>query len=313
MSKLIPTGTRIPAWQQHGGFVTWEPSDGVTPLEAVQAVGLDTPVTTHPIYDSNLKEIPRKVETRRDGNHMAIVGKDTYHVKTFLDHLLPIVTGISMETPYNVVAAGKYANGAKEIMVLEWPQELLVAGQAFKGSLWVANSHDGSSAQLLGLHKTRISCTNEVPAFGRIAQIKMRHRGGGISVEEARAILQVSLKYDEVFEAKVEAELYATLKEETFEEFVNKQFAPLTLEDGTKKTGRGLTMAVNAQEALWESYNAPDLKEVRGTLFQATQAVYAYYDWAYGGTSEVKRAERALDGKTDGLKMQGRNALYALV
>jgi hypothetical protein len=310
MSALIPAGSRVHAWKQQGGFLSWDVSDEVTPRQAMVAAGLDTPVEKHPIYSHDGTPIKNKAETWRDGAHVGIVGKDTYEIKPFEYEALPLIERITLESPMRVQAAGKYAHGARELMVLAMPDDLLVGGQPFNGFMWFTNSHDGSSAFTLSLEEFRASCTNQAPKVNRAATLRIRHRKGGVTAEDARRILGISLKYREDFAQKMLEELSVPFTPAQYEKFVLKT-APVRDEHGHMKTGRGLTMARNAQDALWASYRADDLNDVRRTLFGATQASYAYYDWAY--SSDKSRGLRSLSLSTEGQKIKARETLAALV
>ena len=70
-------------------------------------------------------------------------------------------------------------------------------------------------------------------------------------------------------------------------------------------------MAENARDAMWTSWSADDLGNIRGTLFGAQQAMVAYYDWAY--SSDKGRALRAVTATTDQPKVKAFKTLAALV
>jgi hypothetical protein len=309
-SKLIPTAQRVRPWKSEGEGFVWTADQEVTPRQAMEVAGLDTPVTKHPIYSHTGQPIPRKAETWRDGKHLAVVGQDTYAIKQFSEEALPLAEQITYESDLFVTTAVKYAGGARELMVLEWPEQVEVGGQPFDGFLWIANSHDGSSMLTLSLRKYRFFCTNQVPSVNKMADLKVPHRNGGITAEDARKIIDVSLKYDRVFAQTMEEQLSTPFDVKRYEKFVNV-VAPLKESNGTRKTGRGLTMAMNAQDSLWASYRADDLNGVRDTLFGAWQAAIAYYDWAY--SSDKSRGLRALTGSTDANKQKSLSVLSALV
>lgn len=311
MATLTPTSQRQPGWAKLEGFQTWKADQRISPTEATHAVGLDTPVTTHPIYSHDGTPVPRKVETWRDGHHVGIVGKDSYHVVPFVEGVLPYIDAIMLETPYYVTAAGKTHNGARELMVLQWPETLHIDGEQFNGYAYVINSHDGSTSLALGLRKERVFCTNQIPALAKASTLKLRHTVSWQStIEQARQLFKITLQHDELFEQQVRAAMATTFTEVQFGKAVDA-LAPVKEKDGTLKTGRGMTMAENARDAMWTSWSADDLGNIRGTLFGAQQAMVAYYDWAY--SSDKGRALRAVTATTDQPKVKAFKTLAALV
>ena len=310
-SKLIPAGRRTPAWQMQGGFISWDASQKVTPQQAAAAAGLDTEVTTHPIYSHDGTPIPKKVETWRDGKHGGIVGKDSYHVISWMEDVLPFTNALTYETPYSVVAAGKMKNGMQELMIMEWPEEVLVHGERFTGYGYVRNSHDGSLALSMMTTMQRITCTNQLTGLmRRNFTLRLKHtRSWSSKIEEARQFLGLTLDTIDAFTLQVQEELAVEFTRHQFNKVV-EQIAPLK-ENGVLKEGRGLTMAENARDSLWASYAADDLNNIRGTVFGAKQALGAYYDWAY--SSDKSRALRALSGSTAGQKAKAAALVDALV
>lgn len=311
-SKLIPAGRRSSAWLMEGGFTSWEASDNVSPLDASIAAGLDTEVTVHPIFSHDGTRIPGKVETWRDGHHGGIVGEGSYHVIQWTKDVLPFTDAITYETPFNVVAAGKMRHGMQELMVFEWPETVLVGGEEFGGFGYVRNSHDGSLALSMTLEMQRFACTNQLNGLMKSGlTVKFRHTASWATrLEEARRFLGLTLESIDAFTLQVEQELAVDFLARQFEVVVD-EIAPLREANGTLKTGRGLTMAENARDSLWASWNAPDLDNVRGTVFGAKQALGAYYDWAY--SSDKSRGLRALSGSTVGQKAKAAALVDALV
>lgn len=311
MATLTPITARRLPWHMTSGFTAFDPDAGVTPTEAARITGLDTEVTMHPIFSHDGTVIERKAETWRDGHHLGIVGKDTYHPAPFMDAVLPYVTALTMETPLIVVGAGKFAGGAREAMVLAWPEALLVNGEAFNGFMYVQNSHDGSISLSLNQRKVRHSCTNQFPSIHRAAQIKLRHtKSWSTKVEQAQRAWALSLAEDARFEEQVRIEMGQAFIDRQFEQIVGK-IAPLTDEHGVLKQGRSLTMAENAHDGLLASWKSDDLGNVRGTVFAAKQAVNAYYDWAY--SSDKSRGLRAITASTDKAKAKAAALIDALV
>jgi phage/plasmid-like protein (TIGR03299 family) len=306
-NRLTPLEARRPAFETHQSFQQFDLADRVSPTEAMKRTGLDTPVSKTPIYNNLGEKIEGKAETRRDGNHLGIVGEKTYHVIPWKDSLLPYTEALTLETPFSVQAAGKLRGGAQELMIMGWPEELLVNGERFNGSMWLGNSHDGSSAIWWSLEYTRFFCTNQVPKVARMAQLRFRHTlNWAMALEEARRALGISLAYNEVFAAEMDRQMKTPFAEKKFIQFVQK-IAPTEDEKGLTKKGRGWTMAKNTQDGLMESLRTEDLNDHKGTLFAAEQAVAAYYDWGY--SSDRTRAERNLSGATDRVKT---NALKVL-
>jgi phage/plasmid-like protein (TIGR03299 family) len=306
---LIPSFERHSAWGKEGGFVTFNPEDDVNVHDAMEVSGLNTPVTLHSIYSHNGVEIPNKVETWRDGRHMAVVGKGTYHVIQ-TESLIPFLEAVLYESPYRLVAMGKWDMGRKEMIVFEWPEGLLIGGEPYKGYGYVFNSHDGSTALSFVNSMQRIACTNEVGALLKGASVKLRHTASwSRNIELVRQTLDVRLAAQEQYEAEVKRDLAIKFDDSDFQAFIDAQF-PLKDKDGKVKEGRSLTMAFNARDTLGNSWNAPDLADVRGTLYGAKQALVAYYDWGYG--SDKHRAVRQLEGTTDRLKRQGAVLLDAI-
>lgn len=309
-SKLIPAGRRTQAWLTEGGFTSWDPDDNVSPEQAVEAAGLDTPVTLHPVYSHNGTPIPNKVETWRDGHHLAVVGKDSYHAVQFRDDVLPFINALLLESPYRVIAAGKYDEGRKEVMAFQWPENLTVHGEEFTGYGYVFNSNDGSSSINFTTDMTRMSCTNQQRGLLKGNTFKIRHtRSWARHLQDAIAALGVRLQAEERFIAEMERDLGLSFSDNEFQVFLD-EIAPVRDERNLMKEGRGLTMAVNARDSMLASWNAPDLANVRNTLYGAKQAMVAYYDWGY--SSDKSRGIRAISGSTDRNKAHAARVLEAI-
>lgn len=295
------------AWNTPKGFISFDPEDNVSPARAVELAGLDTPVTMHDIFDSTGKAIPRKKETRRNGQHLGIVG-DGYALSQ-TSYWLEIVEILVMESQLKVTTVGQLRNGAQEFMLFEWPETLLIGGEPYTGFGYAENSHDGSISMGFGKTNLRMFCTNQLPAIRKGLMVKLRHTASMKQrLDQVRAIARLSVAADEQFSSDVEGLLSERFTQQQFGRVV-ETLAPLTDERNIRKEGRSLTMAVNAQTDLWTAWKSDNLNNIRGTQWGAYNALVEYYDWAY--SSDHRRAERAVTRSTDALKKKALSVVKA--
>ena len=118
--SMTPTAQRT-NWNAPKGFIQYDPAERVSPSQAAKEAGLLSPVSMHPIFDSQRMPIPRKRETRRNGKHLGIVG-DGYAMSQTSDWL-EIVEILTLEAQLAVTTVGSLRNGAQEFMLFEWPQD----------------------------------------------------------------------------------------------------------------------------------------------------------------------------------------------
>jgi phage/plasmid-like protein (TIGR03299 family) len=219
----------------------------------------------------------------------------------FLNHIAD-ETGAVFET------AGSLGNGERVFMTMKFPESMaLASGQdVIDNYIMAVNSHDGSSAFIVAVTPIRAVCTNTVRlALAQAkSKISLKHTAGATAkVQQARETLGVVFKYQEAFEAEVEAMLSIKVSDAQYKKFVEAVIPEPKKKEATERQLNSIEKKRGELMALW---NAPTQQNVAGTAWAAYNAVAEWADWVKpirgGDDKDDLRSERMLFGGAEKLK-----------
>lgn len=205
--------------------------------------------------------------------------------------------------------AGALNHGRRVFVSMKFPQHMELAGGQDVVDYYVVatNSHDGTSSFKVVVTPVRPVCTNTVAlALSKaVSSISLKHTVGAKGkVAQARDTLGMVFKYQEAFEAEVQALVAQEFTVREFNAYVDS-LLPLA-GDASQRQETKNDNARNAIKALW---NAPTQKNVEGTKWAAWNAVVEYADWfaptrGKGRDAAEVRAERVMLGSRDVFKQK---------
>lgn len=204
--------------------------------------------------------------------------------------------------------AGSLDGGKRVFITLKAPETMLIGGvDAVDTYIMAVNTHDGSSSFQTVTTPVRAVCSNTVAAaFGAATRrFSKRHTaGGGGAVARAREALDMSFKYDALFEAEAEKMIQQSLTNRKFDAIVSKLYP---IADDASDLVKGRVMETRgAIRSLYEA--SPTATEIRGTNWAGYNAVTEYLDYfvnvpgKVGEAESEARAQFNLDGKLDAKK-----------
>jgi len=257
-------------------------------------------------------QLDRQAIARDDNNHVMGMFKDGYQPHQYKQWLLDTVANL-LDDDLSIGSAGLLRQGAVAWVQVEVPDTITTPeGVSFRPNLLGCTSFDGSIATTFKRTITVVVCDNTLEAARgeRGQQFKAKHtKNSGFKLASARQALGIIHQAADDFTAQV-AELCATtVTDKQWLAFL-EAYVPVT-EDGKKKEGRALTMAINKQDTLKKLWNHDQrVSPWKGTSFGVLQAVNTY-DHHEGIVRGGTRAERNMmsavkgeQGKADDAAME---------
>lgn len=291
-----------PAW--HGlGEVPTEPV--TTIQEALKLGQLDYTVEIAP----NIHRLPSGVEIISDNSFFTfrtdtggILGDKLgrQYVPVQNEEALNVVEelvkyGCSIET------AGALFGGAQAFICVEIPDQIKVNGSDIvKQYAIVACGHDGSMAILAYFTNTRVVCNNtlQISLKDAIQKISVRHtKSAGDKLKEAGKIMRAALDNKAAMQAAYQGMADANITQTQFFDYIGNVFfqeAEIKEMQSGKKAGEVLsTRKVNViKDVLDYSQRGPGQAEIKGTMWQAYNAVTGYF----ANVKKYEAAENRMDG-----------------
>lgn len=299
------------AWHKLGTVT----EGALTAEDALKTAQLDSvvKVSEEPIYtkvDGKEIQLDKKFLTYR--NHpkkgltaLGVVGTRYTPIQNleafeFLNHIAD-ETGAVFET------AGSLGNGERVFMTMKFPDSMMLGGvDVVNNYIMAVNSHDGSSAFIVAVTPIRAVCTNTVRLALTQAKSKvsLKHTAGATAkVQQARETLGIVFKYQEAFEAEVEAMLSVKVSDAQYKKFVEAVIPEPKKKDASERQLNSVEKKRGELMALW---NAPTQQNVAGTAWAAYNAVAEWADWVKpirgGDDKDDLRSERMLFGGAEKLK-----------
>lgn len=279
---------KAPAWHDLGNVLESAPS----PEEGIKMAGLDWEVEKRPLFTTGpfgQQKIHSHMAVYRksDNSVLGVVG-DRYKClqnKEAFNWFAPACESGEVE----LESAGSLRDGAR-IWVLGRIKDAIgdvVPGDAVKGYVLLAHSHDGSLSVQLGFTKIRVVCANTlgmaIRGQGDSKLLKIRHTE---SMHDAMAIAR------EVMDLK-RAEFAGTLEQyrrlaavgcdtETLERYLRIVFAP-GKDPEDKETAKTLVKKVTP---LFEAGTGSEF--ARGTMWNAFNAVTEFVTHVRGRSADAR-------------------------
>jgi phage/plasmid-like protein (TIGR03299 family) len=192
-----------------------------------------------------------------------------------------IIDAIRGEAHGTFETAGALRGGRDVFVTTLLPETMLVGGvDPVRTYLAALNSHDGSSALRFLLTNVRVVCSNtqEAAIRGASTIFSRRHtRAGtdGIAIQ-ARALLDLTFKYNVAFEAEAEKMIQATMSEAGFWDIVAELY-PVDEQSPNITQAR----AEGHRQALMRAWSESEtLDGIHDTRWAAYQTVTEYLDHA---------------------------------
>lgn len=263
--------------------------------EVIKLAQLDWEVNLEPVFTKTaagtFREVPERFAIVRDQDEKSLgVVSSMYHplqnreAFQFLDNLAD--EGLEYET------AGSLRGGETVFVTAKLPREILIGGEdAHELYLFVRNSHNGRHAVRVGVTPIRVVCQNTM----NLAMNNMKRSWSCPHVgtmqgrlQDARAALDLTWAYVDVFEQTAEELVSTPLSDLDFEMF---------LEECLKTDLIGPKAKEAADAGITRLYhNSETIGQFKGTAWGALNAVGEYFDWYRESTSNEARLLNSIEG-----------------
>lgn len=282
---------RTTAWG--GGAVLDETPK--TAKEALEKAGLDWEVVKVPTWRPKLqgegfKQVKDKYSIVRtsDDTDLGVVGKnyEVFQNAEAFDFLNALAYNgdIAYET------AGALFGGKRIWVMCRVPETIIIAGgDKLQPYMFVAASHDGSSAVTAATTAVRIECSNtyNMAIGGAKSKYTFRHTtAGSLKLQQARDTLQLQLSWDEALKVEVDKLVSAEITDEVFTKILTANFPDMKLQ--TPKSIAGVI------ENRHESSTIQD--EYRPTAWGALNAASEFTEHLRPYRNEEARTKAVLVG-----------------
>lgn len=215
---------------------------------------------------------------------------------------------LMQESGAHIYTMGALEGGRKVFMSFKLPEAMMVGGEdQIDLYLVIALAHDGTGSVQFMITNVRVVCRNTLDMAIRNARRKwsVRHTGDiKAKLEEVRAALELTTKYEDAFKKKAEAMVLDPFSDEEMQRLL-KELIP---DPKSEKEG-WVQRAEGQRTAIMSLFKHADTCEFgRGTKWAAYNAVAEYTDWLRPGSDERKAREALGIGvnqhyKADALKL----------
>jgi len=170
--------------------------------------------------------------------------------------------------------AGSLRGGAIVWVLAKMPERDIL-GDKVKPFLCFSNSHDGSSGVRVCMTPVRVVCNNtlNIALASTTRSWTTRHVGRiEDKLEEARFTLRLADEYMDGFKGLAEKYSVAAINDKQYQDLVEEIF-PLPANPDADESKRKTKNIHHLWNLLFFCYNAPDIKQFRGTKWGALNAV----------------------------------------
>lgn len=287
--------------------------------DAIDHFGLNWQVGLRPLYaqvggdhGSQLITTNNAIVREDTGQVLAVVG-DRYTPHQNNDaNVGGIMDLVAAQTGAKYTAGGALDGGSKLWLTLELPEVITVKGNKkdiIKKYVLFRNSHDGSSAIVLGPTNLRLFCTNQFRMVEEqnkrrklASQYNVRHTTNSESrIKQVGDFLEGYFEYQAALEGEINWMAETKFSDKQMDTLTHKLFNVDKKEEETEISKRTLNQ-MGIMRALFEGGQGI-LPENRGTAWAAYNAATEYYNHHMGMRSgnEHKRQASNLFGRADGL------------
>lgn len=180
-----------------------------------------------------------------------------------------------------VISAGSWKGSARIWMQFQVGEAIDLGGiDPMRATMMLTSGHDAGASLAAFVTMERLFCTNQMAMIlkGAPRVYKIRHASTiDGRIQDIRAALGMSVKYQEAFNLGAQQLLGAKMTERQFGSFMDR-LVPLPVD--VEPDSRAATNRQEAIDAIRAIFNhGDDLDNVRGTRWAAFQAVTEYEDW----------------------------------
>lgn len=298
----IVVGT--PAWHGLAKVLEDHPASA---QEALELAGLDWTVEKAPLFAEingvGSVHVPDRFATYRTDTNapLGVVGKDWTPVQnaqafSFMDELVG-----GGELLYETVVS--LEGGAKVALLVKMPDYLEIGGEdseKIARYILCCNGHAGTLSFRVKFVNERVVCSNTLNvALGEGGAAWSARHTSGVEYRwnDARELLQIAFKRDELFTQMAEELLVTKMTAKAQDKFVER-LIPFRGKAALEADSRAAKNVTEAREAILAILrNGPDLENIRGTAYGALQATIEYADWhtrvvGDGDVAEERRFKR---------------------
>jgi phage/plasmid-like protein (TIGR03299 family) len=272
--------------------------DAPTVDAGIQLAGLDWNVETQPLFVADGRPVTHKAVVRTsDESILGVVGPKWQPLQNreAFDWFQPFLDSKAAR----LTTAGSLSNGRRVWVMAEIGDPLtIVKGDEVRRFVLLSNSHDGTAAVRVGFTPIRVVCANTLAMAEHKGAdsklLRLRHSKNLKDVmEQVRDVMDLA---NSEFEAT--AEQYKRLaaskvvKREDLREYVKRV---MLLTEDPKKPGELSKKSADTYAAILEGFDSgkgTDIRKVRGTWWNAYNAVTEYLSYSRG---------KSQDGRLDSL------------
>jgi phage/plasmid-like protein (TIGR03299 family) len=263
--------------------------------EAIAAAGLDWEVTTEPIYTANGEVVSAKATRRSsDQSILGIVGPSYAPLQNAeaFEFFRPFLESQQA----TIETAGSLRQGKRVFVLAKLnldPMEV-VKGDVIEKYVLLSNSHDGTLAVRVGFTPIRVVCSNTMALAhnSKASQLlRVRHtKNVSSNLEEIQQIMNLANAEFESTADQYRLLASREINQADLEKYVklvfnsNKKLAQV---EGNVDTINNVRL-INAIQPLFESGRGNDLKNVRGTMWAAYNAVSEYLQYERGSDNQAR-------------------------
>jgi phage/plasmid-like protein (TIGR03299 family) len=258
--------------------------------EAIVAAGLNWTVTTEPVYSAAGEQLPAQLTRRSsDSSILGVVGPNyvpLQNVEAF-DFFRPFIDGAGGVT---IETAGSLRQGKRVFILCKINNDPMVikGNDTVEQYLLLSNSHDGTLAVRAGFTPIRVVCNNTLSmAMNNNASKLIRVRHTKNIVANLDLVRQTMDLANKQFIATAEQYRLLANREintEDLKKYVSQVFNSKVIDSSEGSSGRVYNQIV----PLFEKGRGNDMKEIRGTLWAAYNAITEYIQYERGNNSEIR-------------------------
>lgn len=187
-------------------------------------------------------------------------------------------------------AAFTMYGGKKVGLVMRFPEQILIGGEdPYNRTLLLVGAHDGTGSVTAAVNMVRIFCVNQLNLALRQAEnvYRIRHRSNASAkLQAAREALEISFRYDEVFDEEMRKLMERSIDEENAKAVIKEVFEKNRFGSAETKADR-----------VWDLAHDETIQSgLHGTKYSVLQGMVEWLDWDRKG----KTAHSDLVGKLEG-------------
>lgn len=265
--------------------------DAPTVEAGITLAGLDWQVETQPLYVADGREVTHKAVVRRtDESILGVVGpkwKPLQNRDAF-DWFQPFLESGSAR----LTTAGSLCEGRRVWVMAEVGDPIaVVKGDEVRRFVLLSNSHDGTQSVRVGFTPIRVVCANTLAMAhndGSSKLLRMRHTKGlkDVMAQVRDVMALANSEFEATAEQYKRLAVSKVVNREDLRAYVQRV---LLLTDDKKKPGELSAKSADTYAAVLEAFDSgkgTDIKKIRGTWWNAYNAVTEHLSYTRGKTAD---------------------------